>query len=107
MLVTGQVSFSSLGGPITIVDLAGQAAERGAASFVTLMAFISVNLGLVNLLPVPVLDGGHLLMFGIEAVSRQRISARTRERAVKVGFALLLCLIVVALFNDVLRLLPS
>lgn len=107
MLATFQVSFSSLGGPITIVDLAGQAAERGAASFVTLMAFISVNLGLVNLLPVPVLDGGHLLMFGIEAVSRQRISPRTRERAVKVGFAMLMCLIVVALFNDVLRLLPT
>ncbi|MFZ9885866.1 MAG: site-2 protease family protein [Myxococcota bacterium] len=105
MLATLQVSMSSLGGPITIVDLAGQAAERGAKSFVMLMAFISVNLGLVNLLPVPVLDGGHLLMFGIEAVTRQRISAATRERAVKVGFALLMCLVVVSLFNDVLRLL--
>jgi regulator of sigma E protease len=105
MLVTGQVGMSSLGGPITIVDLAGQAAERGHKSFVTLMAFISVNLAIVNLLPVPVLDGGHLLMFGIEAVSRQRLSTRTRERAVKLGFALLLCLIAVALVNDVLRLL--
>lgn len=105
MLFTGQVSLSSLGGPITIVDLAGQAAERGHETFVTLMAFISVNLGIINLLPVPVLDGGHLLMFGIEGVSRQRLSARTRENAMKIGFALLLCLVVVALFNDVLRLL--
>lgn len=105
MLVTGDVSPKSLGGPITIVRIAGQAAESGLSSFINLMAFISVNLGIVNLLPIPVLDGGHLMMFGIEAVSRQRISLQTRERATKVGFAMLLCLLAVALFNDVLGLL--
>jgi regulator of sigma E protease len=105
MLVTGDVSPKSLGGPITIVRIAGQAAESGATSFINLMAFISVNLAIINLLPIPVLDGGHLMMFGIEAISRQRISLRTRERATKVGFAMLLCLLAVALFNDVLGLL--
>jgi regulator of sigma E protease len=105
MLITLQVSLKSLGGPITIVDLAGQAAEMGLYPFFRFMAFISVNLGIINLLPVPVLDGGHLTMFAIEAVGGQRLNDRTRERAVKIGFGLLLVLIVVALVNDVLRLL--
>jgi len=105
MLASGQISLKSLGGPLSIVRIAGQAAEYGIAQFIGTMAFISVNLGIVNLLPIPVLDGGHLLMFGIEAVSRKRITIQTRERAMKVGFAMLLCLLAVAIFNDVLSLL--
>ena len=73
--------------------------------YIELMAFISVNLGIINLLPVPVLDGGHLLMFAIEGVTRRRIDLRTRERAMKIGLILLLVLIVGALVNDFLRLL--
>lgn len=105
MLLSGKASFSSLGGPITIVSFAGQAAAQGLSRYIELMAFISVNLGIVNLLPVPVLDGGHLLMFAIEGVTRRRLDLKTRERATKIGFFFLLILIVGALVNDFLRLL--
>lgn len=105
MLFTGKVGFSSLGGPLTIVSYAGQAAEQGLSRYIELMAFISVNLGIVNLLPIPVLDGGHLLMFGIEGITRRRLDLKTRERAMKVGLGFLLVLIVGALVNDFLRLL--
>jgi len=103
-LFTGQVSVKSLGGPITIFSLAGQALDSGVDRWVRLLLFISVNLGLLNLLPVPVLDGGHLMLFAIEAVQRRELSLRTKERALKVGFAMLLALMVVAIVNDVLRL---
>ncbi len=102
-LVSGQFSCRSMGGPITIFSLAGQAADRGAADFVFLMAFISVNLGIVNLLPVPVLDGGHLVMFAIEGIRRRRMSLEMQERTLKVGLFMLGLLMVVALFNDVMR----
>ena len=105
MLFTGKVGFSSLGGPLTIVSYAGQAAQQGLSRYIELMAFISVNLGIVNLLPIPVLDGGHLLMFGIEGITRRRLDLKTRERAMKVGLGFLLILIVGALVNDFLRLL--
>lgn len=105
MLFTGKVGFSSLGGPLTIVSYAGQAAEQGLSRYIELMAFISVNLGIVNLLPIPVLDGGHLVMFGIEGITRRRLDLKTRERAMKVGLGFLLILIVGALVNDFLRLL--
>lgn len=104
-LLTLQVSPKALGGPLTIVRFAGQAAEAGIAPYVQMMALISVNLGIINLLPIPVLDGGHLLMFAIEGVTRRRIDLRTRERATKIGLGILLVLIVFALVNDFLRLL--
>ena len=94
-----------MGGPITIFSLAGQAADRGVDDFVFLMAFISVNLGIVNLLPVPVLDGGHLLLFSIEAVRRKRMSLAAQEKLLKVGLLLLGALMALAFFNDVMRIL--
>ena len=102
-LLSGRVSYKSLGGPITIFNLAGQAMEISLDRFIYLLCFISINLGLINLLPVPVLDGGHLLMFGIEAVRRKELSLEAKEQAMKVGFAMLLLLMVGAIFNDVMR----
>lgn len=103
LLVSFQVSSSQVGGPIAIFGVAGQAAEAGAAVYVFVMALISVNLGLLNLLPIPVLDGGHLLMFGIEALQRKPLSVKTRIFATKIGMSLMLALMGLAIFNDLVR----
>lgn len=102
-LVEGQLSLSSLSGPMTIYDVAGEAAARGTDDFVWVMAFVSINLGLLNLLPVPVLDGGHLLFFALEGVTRRPLPLRAREVASLVGMAFLFLLMAVALKNDVDR----
>ena len=75
-LMQGRLSIKSIGGPLTIFDVAGTAARQGALNYLTLMAFISINLGLINLLPIPLLDGGHLLFFCIEAVVRRPLSVQ-------------------------------
>ncbi|MDP9152322.1 MAG: RIP metalloprotease RseP [Myxococcota bacterium] len=102
-LVQGRVSLSSVGGPITMYDIAGQAGARGVAYFVWAMAIISVNLGVINLLPIPVLDGGHLLFFLIEAARRRPLPLRIREVASLVGMVMLVLLMLVAFKNDVER----
>ena len=99
----GRVSLSSVSGPITMYDIAGQAGARGPTSFVWAMAFISVNLGLINLLPIPVLDGGHLFFFVIEGLRRRPLSLRVREVASLVGMVFLVLLMLVAFKNDVER----
>lgn len=105
MLVAGDVAAKELGGPLMIIGIASQAASQGLAYYLQLMALISVNLGLLNLLPVPVLDGGYLLMFGIEGVIRRPLGVRFRQIATQAGLALLLTLMALAMFNDVIRLL--
>jgi regulator of sigma E protease len=102
-LVQGRVSLSSVSGPITMYDIAGQAGARGPAYFVWAMAIISVNLGLINLLPIPVLDGGHLLFFLFEAARRRPLPLRIREVASLVGMVMLMLLMLVAFKNDVER----
>jgi regulator of sigma E protease len=102
-LVQGRVSLAAVSGPITIYDVAGQAGARGATEFVWAMALISVNLGLVNLLPIPVLDGGHLFFFLVEAIRRRPISLRAREIASLVGIGVLMFLMLIAFKNDVER----
>lgn len=104
MLIKMEVPAKELGGPLMIIGVASQAASQGLAYYLQLMALISVNLGLLNLLPVPVLDGGYLFMFGIEAVIRRPLSARLRQIAMQAGLALLLSMMAVAMFNDVMRL---
>ncbi len=104
MLVTGGVGLQALSGPIGIAKLSGQAAELGAASYVSIMGLISVNLAVMNMIPIPVLDGGHLMFFVIELVTRKKISGETRRKAVLVGLVLIGILMVVALTNDVLGL---
>jgi len=102
-LVEGRISLSSLSGPITIYDVAGEAGARGTDYFVWAMALISINLGLLNLLPIPVLDGGHLMFFAIEGVLRRPLPLRVREVASLVGMSVLFVLMGIAFKNDVDR----
>ncbi|HEY3822355.1 MAG TPA: RIP metalloprotease RseP [Polyangiaceae bacterium] len=102
-LVQRRVSLSSVSGPITMYDIAGQAGAQGTTYFVWAMAVISVNLGLINLLPIPVLDGGHLLFFLFEAARRRPLPLRIREVASLVGMVMLVLLMLVAFKNDVER----
>jgi regulator of sigma E protease len=102
-LATGQVRMDNIGGPIQIGVVAAQAAEEGLTTFVRMMAFISINLGILNLLPIPILDGGHLVFFLIEAAKRGPISVRKKELAQQVGLAMLVLLIGVAFYNDIAR----
>lgn len=103
MIVTGEIAFKNVGGPLQIYDITTQAAEQGWEVFLHTMAMISINLGLVNLLPVPVLDGGHIVQAGVEGIRRKPLSLRAREITNAVGLAMLLTLMVFALKNDVVR----
>jgi regulator of sigma E protease len=100
-LAQGRVSLKSLSGPITIYEVAGEEGRKGADYFIWVMALISINLGLLNLLPIPVLDGGHLMFFAIEGVIRRPLPLRVREVAHIVGMAILFGLMALAFKNDV------
>ncbi|MBK7579581.1 MAG: RIP metalloprotease RseP [Myxococcales bacterium] len=100
-LIQGRMSLKTLSGPITIYEVAGEEGRKGPDFFVWVMAFISINLGLLNLLPIPVLDGGHLMFFAIEAVLRRPIPLRVREIAHVIGMAILFGLMTLAFKNDV------
>jgi regulator of sigma E protease len=102
-LAVGAIDRSAIGGPIQIAAEAGRQAREGWASLAVFTAIISVNLAVLNLLPVPMLDGGHLLFFVIEAVLGRPLSVRKREWAQQVGFVLLMLLMVYALYNDLVR----
>jgi regulator of sigma E protease len=102
-LVSRQIDSSNIGGPIQIATEAGRQAKEGAASLALFTAIISVNLAVLNLLPVPMLDGGHLFFFVIEAILGRPLSLQKREAAQRVGFVLLMLLMVYALYNDLVR----
>jgi regulator of sigma E protease len=106
-LFQGRLTIKSIGGPITVFEVAGTAAQQGALNYLTVMAFISINLGLINLLPIPLLDGGHLLFFLIEGVARRPISVRVREYAHLAGLAFLLGIMILAFKNDIERQWPA
>lgn len=106
-LFQGRLSMKSIGGPLTIFDAAGEAAREGAVNYLFLMGFISVNLGLINLMPIPLLDGGHLLFFFIELITRKPLSVRLREYASIAGLTILILLMVFAFKNDVERQWPQ
>jgi regulator of sigma E protease len=97
------VPADSLGGPIMIVKMAKDSAETGIISFLSFMAIISINLGILNLLPIPVLDGGHLMFFTIEAITRRPVSMRVREIGQMMGLAFLLFVMFFAFYNDIMR----
>jgi regulator of sigma E protease len=102
----GQVSPKELGGPLVIGQLSGRAARLGIVPFLSFMAFISINLAVFNLLPIPVLDGGHLVFLGLEGLRGGKpVPASWRIRLTQVGMVFLLALVVLVLYNDVLRLL--
>jgi regulator of sigma E protease len=103
-MVLGQVSWKNLSGPLTIADYAGQSAALGWLSFVGFLAGVSVSLGVLNLLPVPLLDGGHLMYYVAEVFTGRPVSERTMEIGSRIGMALLLLLMSFALFNDLQRL---
>lgn len=104
-MLTGEVSLKNVTGPITIADYAGQTARIGLVSYLSFIAFISISLGVMNLLPIPVLDGGHLLYYSLEVLTGRPLPERVGEIAQRLGLGLLLTLMVLAVFNDVLRLL--
>jgi regulator of sigma E protease len=99
-LIVGQGSREEVGGPIRIAQIAGQAASLGALPFVQLLALFSINLGFINLLPVPMLDGGHLFFYAVEAVRRRPLSARALDWAFRGGLAVILALVVFTTIND-------
>ena len=99
-IITGQISPKAIGGPITIAQVAGQGAELGLLPFVGLLALLSINLGFINLLPVPMLDGGHLFFYAIEAVRRRPVSAQALDWAFRGGLAVILTLMVFTTIND-------
>ena len=104
-LVTGNVSPRNVGSIVTIGTLSGRAAEAGLETFLRFMALFSVNLAILNLLPIPILDGGHLVFLGIEAVRGKALSLEQRLRWSRVGFLVIMGIMVWALSNDILRLL--
>jgi regulator of sigma E protease len=99
-IVTGRRSVKELGGPLKIADVSGQAANMGWQSFIFLMAFISINLGFINLLPIPMLDGGHLLFYAIEGIKGRPVSPQVQEMAYRSGLMVLLTMMVLVTFND-------
>ncbi len=103
-IVQGRVSLAdSVSGPVTLYDIAGEAGAKGTTTFVSVMAVVSINLGLINLLPIPVLDGGHLAFFLVEGIRRRAVARRTREIASLLGVTMLVVLMAIALKNDLQR----
>ncbi len=104
-IITGTISAKTLGGPIMIARLAGQQAKAGITNLIFFIALLSVNLGIINLLPIPVLDGGHLMFFLIEAVSRRPLNHKMREVAQQIGIFILILLMIFVFYNDIARIL--
>ena len=103
-MITGSVSAENIGGPIQISVLAGSAAKAGLLSFLSMIAILSINLGLINLLPIPVLDGGQLLMIAIEKIKGSPISDNFLEHSMRIGILLIASLMIFAFVNDIVRL---
>jgi regulator of sigma E protease len=99
-IITGRRPISELGGPLKIAKVSGEAMAVGLAAFISLAALISINLGFINLLPIPMLDGGHLLLYGVEAVRRRPATPAVQEWAFRAGFAMLVGFMIMVTFND-------
>jgi regulator of sigma E protease len=103
-MIIGEVSWKNISGPLTIADYAGKTARVSAISYLAFLAFISISLGVMNLLPIPVLDGGLLLYYSLEILTGRPLSERAGKMAQRAGLAMLAALMVVAIFNDIVRL---
>jgi len=103
-MVAGEMSLKNLSGPITIADYAGQSAQMGVIAYLNFLALISISLGVLNLLPIPLLDGGHLLFYTVEFIKGSPMSEKVWWAGQKIGIALLVTLMGLALFNDISRL---
>lgn len=106
-MLTGEVSWHNISGPITIADYAGQSAKSGAGQYLKFIALISISLGVLNLMPIPILDGGHLLYYVAEAIRRKPLSERSVEIGQKIGLFLLILLMACSFFNDINRLISG
>jgi len=106
-MLLGKLSLKNLSGPITIADYAGQSAQSGWISYLLFLALISISLGVLNLLPVPLLDGGHLLYYSYEIVTGRPLSDRVMEIGQQFGMAVLFMLMAFAVYNDIFRLIGS
>lgn len=106
-MITGEVSWRNLSGPVTIADYAGQSARLGIDYYLKFLALVSISLGVLNLLPIPILDGGHLLYYVVEIIKRGPLSERTMEIGQQIGLALLLMLMAFAFYNDINRLISG
>jgi regulator of sigma E protease len=104
-MLIGEASLRNLSGPLTIADVAGQSAQQGLAYYLGFLALVSVSLGVLNLLPLPMLDGGHLMYYIFEGLTGRPVSDQWLARLQRGGVAVLLLMMSVALFNDVARLL--
>jgi regulator of sigma E protease len=102
-LVKGEISPENLGGPITIMQASGESLRAGLIHFIFLLSYISINLAIINLLPIPILDGGHLMFFLIEAVIRKPVTGKVREMAVQFGLLVIVFLMVLVFYNDIYR----
>lgn len=103
-MIQGEISSKNIGGPISIAQFAGSSADKGIQSFLSFLAIISISLGILNLLPIPILDGGHLMLYAIEWIKGSPVSEQAQIQVQKVGLILLLALMVFAFFNDLSRL---
>ncbi|EKS67999.1 MULTISPECIES: RIP metalloprotease RseP [Caballeronia] len=103
-MITGEASLKNLSGPVTIADYAGKSARLGATAFISFLALVSISLGVLNLLPIPVLDGGHLLYYLVEAVTGKAVSDRWQLVLQRAGLVCIVALSMIALFNDLARL---
>ena len=106
-MLIGQVSWKNLSGPVTIADYAGQSAQLGLVSYLNFLALISISLGVLNLLPIPLLDGGHLMYYTVEIFKGSPVSDRIMEIGQKFGLTLLLVLMAFAFYNDINRLISG
>ena len=105
-IVIGEASLKNISGPLTVADYAGQSAQQGAGTFILYLAVISISLGVLNLLPIPLLDGGHLLYYAVEIIKGSPLSDRTLQIGQQAGMFVLAALMALALYNDLFRLLP-
>jgi regulator of sigma E protease len=106
-MITGDVSWKNVSGPISIADYAGQSAQLGLVSYLAFLALISVSIGVLNLLPIPILDGGHLMYYLIEMIRGNPLPDKIIIAGQRVGLAMLLTLMAFAIYNDINRLITG
>jgi regulator of sigma E protease len=106
-MIVGEVSWRNLSGPVTIADYAGQSAQLGLVPYLAFLALISISLGVLNLLPIPLLDGGHLMYYTIEILKGSPVSERVMELGQRAGLVVLLFLMAFAFYNDINRLISG